>query len=159
MTLSNWSVVLAGASVVEITSPREMSISSSSVRVMDWPAVAVGQITVVRDDSRNLAFLAGRLHAYAIAHGEPPRPQRCPSKAAKIEVGPVDPLDRKPKCGVFCMARISSISTRFEVAHQHVLPWYQGMCSLRSMMLSPLNADMRNECDALQANLLGESPS
>ena len=37
---SNWSATSAGADAVEITSPREMSISSTKVRVIDWPAIA-----------------------------------------------------------------------------------------------------------------------
>ena len=89
----NWSATSLGSSAAAITSPREQSISASSVSVTDWPARARGEIAVRRYDACDRRFAPGRQHAHFVA-GAHFAGSDASGEAAERAVGAVHPLHR-----------------------------------------------------------------
>ncbi len=73
-----------------------MSISSSSVSVIDCPTAACGEIAVGGDDPRHVAHPAGRLDADGVSGPHAAGHDR-PRETAKPLVRAVHPLDRHPQ--------------------------------------------------------------
>ena len=96
-----------------------MSISSSSVRVIDCPTDASAKIAVGGHDPRHVAHPAGGLHADGVArlHGTGHDRPRVP---AKVEVRAVHPLDRHPQ-RLVARARLVDLDA-LEEPHQRRSP-------------------------------------
>jgi len=111
---SNWSATLAGAAIVEMTSPRDMSIHRKRQRDR-LSGDRLFEIAVGGDDARHLALASGRLGADAVA-GLDHAARYGAGEAAEIQVRPIDPLHGQAEW--VALQAIGIDFHRFQVAHQ-----------------------------------------
>ena len=136
MVVSNWSATSAGESAGEIRSPREMSISSLSVSVMDWPATA-----------RSRSPLCVTMRATVLSRPDGWTRMRSPGLMTPLAICPAKPRNELSGRFTHCIGRrkgwLSARSSTFTVSRceSRTGPRYQSMLELGSTMLSPFKAE------------------
>ena len=129
-----------------------MSSSSRTVSVTASPAAAPLEIFVYRDDTRDLRGLARWQHDHSVAGPHDAARDRA-AIAAKILIGPIDPLNRHAER--LRLRGRSTISTVSRCASS-VGPSYQGIDTLGDVTLSPRSAEIGMQVTSADVDVGGK---